>query len=813
MSSQVMLDPNGFDNFRNLSTAATVSDLLSGDIPVVASTRGFATLTGFSEQEVLGLNCLFLTEQVPADLIDKDDESKCKTFLAQCRTAAVTGTPVIQRGGTEHAQRPWVHLGRSEVLCIQVHMKKAGELFRAMVHMKSISLEERPYILTTLLEIEPLALVQEPMEAPSAGASRAGGYEDPVKAKGQPSGKKSERPSRAGARRPLRESGSGRRAQGVGGGDDGEEDGDGGRDEREHDGLVSSSSSDSAERRAREERQKRAARRKKRDQRAADASKPDEEETKAAAKQEQQLKEKATASSSAAAESLGVKEPTQVKAPKGPAPELCERVYNNLSEDVTLSEVALARSFWYSAPIRRQGAPKTFLPLVGSGIGGSMMWGAGGFQSQLTKLAKQQTLSSSSRTSSPCSSPDEFPASTMLPTTGGRAAGIGRLHSFTTVQDTPLSGTGSLGTDFHWDKQISSASDASTAFPESVWSKQTTCEEEEEEWAVWTPPGALPPEDLHEAFDPAEVRPWMSQKFELMHKLQDAIRNQGSVSLMRQVGSDELVAVKTMPNTWVKESHEAFVAAHPEETENPWRDLGCTAFLDSVGFPHSIGLLGVFRDDKNTSIVTNFASRGDLFSWAQELDVPVGPEREKIVKPIARQLARSIQNLHNMSIMHRDLSLENVLLSPDKNGKNTVKVIDYGVAVTTRHLQHEPVGKMSYRAPEVFDCHRTCDAYLVDAFAFGVMLFCISVLDYPWMDTEGAGDRCFRFIQTKGFHAFLAKRKLPNSHKKLSEVVSRELADLLAGLLEFDPARRLTLGESAWQGTQRQSVWDAAWFQ
>ena len=58
----------------------------------------------------------------------------------------------------------------------------------------------------------------------------------------------------------------------------------------------------------------------------------------------------------------------------------------------------------------------------------------------------------------------------------------------------------------------------------------------------------------------------------------------------------------------------------------------------------------------------HYINGGDLFDWAQNLDAPVGPKREELIKPIARKLARAIQTLHEKHIAHRDLSCENILL-------------------------------------------------------------------------------------------------------------------------------------------------------
>merc|ERR1719161_2296603 len=93
---------------------------------------------------------------------------------------------------------------------------------------------------------------------------------------------------------------------------------------------------------------------------------------------------------------------------------------------------------------------------------------------------------------------------------------------------------------------------------------------------------------------------------------------------------DKDVAVKQMPNWWVLDNHEAFRAQHPNESEMPWQDIGCTHFLNTVGFEDVCTLHGVFRGASYTYVATAFATEGDLFGWCQGGAKP-GPERELAV--------------------------------------------------------------------------------------------------------------------------------------------------------------------------------------
>ena len=226
---------------------------------------------------------------------------------------------------------------------------------------------------------------------------------------------------------------------------------------------------------------------------------------------------------------------------------------------------------------------------------------------------------------------------------------------------------------------------------------------------------AKAPRALHQGYNADEVGEWPKKRFEappdlkavgersavrqVVRKLQDATRNRGQVVLMKDLEQGRLVAVKIMPNRWVGTSHSDFVMEHPSETELPWQDIGCVRFLNSMSYEYACALLGVYRDAEHTYVVTSFATEGDLFSWCEGGSAP-GPEREQAVQPIARQMMEGVQQLHDFGIVHRDLSLENVLISCSESSekKMQIRIIDFSMASTARMFRSCIRGKASYQA-------------------------------------------------------------------------------------------------------------------
>jgi serine/threonine protein kinase len=311
-----------------------------------------------------------------------------------------------------------------------------------------------------------------------------------------------------------------------------------------------------------------------------------------------------------------------------------------------------------------------------------------------------------------------------------------------------------------------------------------------------------------------QVQPWKPGGFTMVRAIQGAPRNHGKVDEMRFEG--KLVAVKRMPNWWVTESFENFESKYPKEVERPWHDLGIAAALRQRGFAHTCELLGIFRDNNLTYTVSELATHGDLFSWSIEAPAP-GPAREGVVRAMASQLCAAVRWLHNLGVAHSDLSLENVLLigAPSSSADSfQLKVIDFAMAKIGR-LQDTALksqtGKKFYAAPELHVAAApgqqeaaVFDAFLVDEFALGVLLYALALADYPWSSTQKGESNNFEFARRFGADRFLERRSLRGS--PLTGLLSKGLLRLLGGLLSSEPEQRLTVGEDCYPEA-RASVW------
>lgn len=322
------------------------------------------------------------------------------------------------------------------------------------------------------------------------------------------------------------------------------------------------------------------------------------------------------------------------------------------------------------------------------------------------------------------------------------------------------------------------------------------------------------------------VQPWSESGFVFVGHLQDAVRNHGRVDLMKcgQEQDSTKVAVKRMPTKWVRPRPREFQESYPSASEKPWMDIGIVRYLNTVRFPFACDHLGVFRDEETTYVVTSLASEGDLFGWC-DCDPGPGLAREDIMRPFAAQMFSAVRLLHRIGIAHRDLSLENILLTANSDGTFSIKLIDFGMCTLDRMCRKEIRGKQSYQAPEMH-LEEEYDSFLTDSFALGVVLYAMGAQDYPWTSTKRHACKLYEYVHMYGLRRFLTKRKLrKGSGEMLSEVFSEPFTELLEGLLDKSSSRRVCMGEACFEAHHasplsngsdmrpRRSVWEMRWME
>ncbi|PRP76028.1 5'-AMP-activated protein kinase catalytic subunit alpha-1 [Planoprotostelium fungivorum] len=139
-------------------------------------------------------------------------------------------------------------------------------------------------------------------------------------------------------------------------------------------------------------------------------------------------------------------------------------------------------------------------------------------------------------------------------------------------------------------------------------------------------------------------------------------------------------------------------------------------------------LLEVIEMEGNmTCLVVEYIEGTDLLSLVQSQ--PEGKFNERESLRVFGQIATAILYLHEHGVVHRDIKLENVMVTKD----GTCKLIDFGLATEWSMTQalKTPCGSSVYAAPEIL-LRREYRGPKTDIWALGVVLYCIACGRIPW---------------------------------------------------------------------------------
>ncbi|KAK9320744.1 kinase-like domain-containing protein [Lipomyces orientalis] len=153
-----------------------------------------------------------------------------------------------------------------------------------------------------------------------------------------------------------------------------------------------------------------------------------------------------------------------------------------------------------------------------------------------------------------------------------------------------------------------------------------------------------------------------------------------------------------------------------------------------------------------------------------------GRLKEKQARKFARQIASALDYCHHNSVVHRDLKIENILIS--KSGD--IKIIDFGLSnlYSPRSLLKTFCGSLYFAAPELLNAKQYVGPE-VDIWSFGIVLYVLACGKVPFDDQS-----------MPALHA-----KIKRGHVEYPNWLSAECKNLLSRMLVVDPKARATLSE------------------
>ncbi|EDO16549.1 hypothetical protein Kpol_1064p31, partial [Vanderwaltozyma polyspora DSM 70294] len=249
----------------------------------------------------------------------------------------------------------------------------------------------------------------------------------------------------------------------------------------------------------------------------------------------------------------------------------------------------------------------------------------------------------------------------------------------------------------------------------------------------------------------------------------------GSVKVITRPSDNEVFAVKQ------------FRDKKPNESMGSYSRKCMSEYLigSTLLHPNIVETLDIFSDPKNNKFfqVMEFCPV-DFFAV-----VTSGSMSRGEVNCCMRQMAEGVKYLHDKGLAHRDLKLDNTMMTED----GIVKIIDFGSATIFKYpfakntiMAHGIVGSDPYLAPEVLTSSSSYEPEFVDVWSLAIIYCCIILKRFPWKIPHPKMDENFRlyslpdemehdYVESAKIHERLLKERAMKKHSERSAQLEMEV--------------------------------------
>ena len=238
----------------------------------------------------------------------------------------------------------------------------------------------------------------------------------------------------------------------------------------------------------------------------------------------------------------------------------------------------------------------------------------------------------------------------------------------------------------------------------------------------------------------------------------------GIVYLVKQKELSRYFAMKVIKKSPTK---------NKEEEDSLMNEIEILRKLDH---PNILKITDFYPLKTEYNIITEYCQEGELF---EEIKAHA-PFNEALTAWYMKQILSAVSYCHNMNILHRDLKPENILIvKRQKTGFHPIKIIDFGTAKVFKKekSEHLLIGSAYYIAPEVLSRNYT---ELCDIWSCGVIMYILLTGRPPF----------------NGINEEEIMKKIKEGNYDLSKypwgIISDDAKDLIKGLLQVNPKKRLT---------------------
>ncbi|CAL8133307.1 unnamed protein product [Orchesella dallaii] len=190
--------------------------------------------------------------------------------------------------------------------------------------------------------------------------------------------------------------------------------------------------------------------------------------------------------------------------------------------------------------------------------------------------------------------------------------------------------------------------------------------------------------------------------------------------------------------------------------------------------PSVLKLHTCFEDQEYVYLVLELCHSGELQRYLKTTKAPLSETEARI---ILKQVVEGLLYLHSHNIVHRDMTLANLLITKDMN----IKIGDFGLAtqLTRPDEKHMTMcGTPNYISPEI--ATRAAHGLETDVWGLGVMLYTILVGKTPFDTDHGIKSTLTLVVM---------------SEIEFPKYFSPEVQDLIYWLLKKNPRDRIKLSK------------------
>ncbi|KAK0471084.1 CAMK/CAMKL/Kin1 protein kinase [Armillaria novae-zelandiae] len=188
--------------------------------------------------------------------------------------------------------------------------------------------------------------------------------------------------------------------------------------------------------------------------------------------------------------------------------------------------------------------------------------------------------------------------------------------------------------------------------------------------------------------------------------------------------------------------------------------------------PYVCGMREMITHANHYYMVFEYVNGGQMLDYI----ISHGRLRERVARKFARQIGSALDYCHRNNVVHRDLKIENILISQTGN----IKIIDFGLSNLYDPVAHLSTfcGSLYFAAPELLNA-KVYTGPEVDVWSFGVVLYVLVCGKVPFDDQS-----------MPALHA-----KIKRGLVEYPVWLSSECRSLLSRMLVTNPAARAPLSE------------------